>query len=113
MIIVSLPKPNNYLKKRIFPVEKFYKLIAKKVDPQIDTNKFQIDVTKVRINPANSKEFKTVVKQYIKNKYPYLSKKQIELEVGMVWLMFGPVEDKNIPVDKCGVDKENLFISRT
>lgn len=113
MKIINLPSSKAYSTKRIFPVEKFYKLIAKKVSPEIDVEKFRLDVTKVRINPADSSEFKAVVKKYIKEKHPYLNKKRLEFEVGMVWLDLGPVEDKSIPPGKCGVDLENLFISRT
>lgn len=113
MKIINLPKPKSYSTKRIFPVERFYQLIAKQVMPDIDINKYRIDVTKVRINPKDSKDFKKVVKDYAKYKQPYLTGKRLEVAVGMVWLDLGPVEDKEIPVGKCGVDTEHLFISRT
>jgi hypothetical protein len=113
MKIINLPSPKAYSTKRIFPVEKFYRLIAKKVSPETDVEKFRLDVTKVRINPKDSNAFKNVVKEYVKYNYPYLNKKKLEFEVGMVWLDLGPVEDKSIPPGKCGVDLENLFISRT
>jgi len=111
--IISLPSPKSYSTKRIFPVEKFYHLIAKKVNPEIDIKQARIDVTKVRINPKNSKEFKKVVKDYIKYKHSYLTGKRLEFQVGMVWLDLGPVEDASIPIGKCGVELDGLFISKT
>lgn len=111
--IVNLPNPKTYSTKKIFPVERFYELIAKKVDPNLNIKDFRIDVTKVRINPKNSKEFKTVIKNYIKYKYSYLKGRRLEYQVGLVWLDLGPVEDKEIPVGKVGVELDSLFIPRT
>jgi hypothetical protein len=111
--IINLPSPRTYSTKKIFPVEKFYHLVAKKVDPEVNIKETRIDVTKVRINPKNVKEFKKVVRDYIKYKYSYLTGKKLEFQVGMVWLDLGPVEDSSIPVGKCGVELDGLFISKT
>jgi hypothetical protein len=100
------------ISKKNSPIEKFYKIIAKRIDKNVNIAENNLNVTKVRVNPADAKILKKVIKTWIKKNYDYLPARKVDIELGMAWLCYGPVEDKSIPKGKLIVELDELFMKR-
>jgi hypothetical protein len=98
--------------KRNSPIEKFYLVVAKRIDKNVNIKETNLDVTKVRVHPTDAKVFKQVIKTWIKKNYDYLPAKKVEAELGVAWLCYGPVEDKTVQKGRLVVELDQLFITK-
>jgi hypothetical protein len=107
-IKLKIPKNLECKTERSHPLEKFYNNLAKRIDKNLYKKK-RIDVTSVYINPKDSKDILKEIENWVCKIKPFYSKNKIKTQVGLIWLDLGPVEDKNVEVGFCEVDKEYFF----
>jgi hypothetical protein len=91
-----LPQKKLYSLKKKNPVDKFYKLIAKTVDDQVDVESKRIDVTQVVVHPDSAKAIRSIWRKWIDKDMHYYAKKKRDSADAMNWLCYGPVEDESV-----------------
>lgn len=110
-----LPSTRLYSLKKKNPIDKFYKLIAKIIDKNIDVDQKRIDVTQVVVHPDDAKTIRDIWRVWIAKDMSHWSKKYIDRSEAMNWLCYGPVESEDTSpgyfyikeLDKLFQDKSN------
>ena len=91
-----LPRKTLYTLKKKSPIDKFYKLIAKTVDKDVDVDEKRIDVTQVVVHPEDAESIRKIWRTWIEKEMHYYNKKYIDRSEAMNWLCYGPVESEDV-----------------